>query len=33
LRVTDTLDHIHELDKQLAIFPEGWLGKLAKANT
>lgn len=32
-RVNDTLDHIHELDKQMSIFPDQWLAKLAKQHT
>lgn len=32
-RVNNTLDHIHELDKQMSIFPDQWLAKLAKQYT
>ena len=32
LRANDTLDHVHELDKQFAILPDSWLTKLAKQH-
>jgi hypothetical protein len=31
--VTDTLDEIHENDRQFAIFPEGWLARMAKLKS